>query len=111
MPIRPKPHHSIDQQERKKAIQQHYESSAQRKADRAFYNSKAWRSFRAWFLARNPLCADHFKAGKVVPAQHVHHKKERKKFPELSFVESNCEGLCTSCHSSEEARRRGGVGL
>ena len=66
-----------------------------------FYCDRRWRRFRAWFLAQHPLCADpnNQHPGQDRPAKDVHHLKERRDFPELTFVEENCQGLCRPCHA------------
>jgi 5-methylcytosine-specific restriction protein A len=53
-----------------------------------------WVKFRAWFLRRHPACADCPDA-----ATEVHHEIKIAVRPDLRLVESNCEGLCESCHS------------
>lgn len=70
-----------------------------RQADKAFYSSAAWRKFRASYLKDNPSCASCLKEGRTTAANHVHHIKERRDFPELSFEESNMASLCAPCHS------------
>ena len=73
----------------------------------AFYSSRKWRRFRHWYLARNALCRHCMAGGQAKAAEHVHHDKARKDHPELAFDEANMVALCASCHSKEEAARRG----
>lgn len=77
-----------------------YESQPKRIADRKFLNSAAWRRVRALKLRDNPLCERCQRNGRLEPATHVHHVKERSIHPELALELSNLESLCTSCHSS-----------
>jgi 5-methylcytosine-specific restriction protein A len=73
-----------------------------RPEDRQFYSTRKWREFRAYYLARHPMCehaSDCFRQ-----ATEVHHIQSRRDYPELTYVESNVEGLCKSHHSSETAR-------
>jgi 5-methylcytosine-specific restriction protein A len=55
----------------------------------------AWRRFREWFLGRHPLCHDCERE----PSTEVHHILKVAEHPELRLEESNCLGLCKSCHS------------
>ncbi len=59
---------------------------------------QAWRIIRKNYISAHPLCERCQQAGRVVPAEHVHHKRE------LSMGgtndESNLMSLCKSCHSS-----------
>ena len=69
-----------------------------RKADVAFYQSKRWRSLRLLVLREQPVCT----CGQ--PAEHVHHIRPRKLFPDLAFVRSNLEALCIPCHNKKDER-------
>jgi 5-methylcytosine-specific restriction enzyme A len=59
-----------------------------------------WQKFREWFIARHPICADCV----IVPTTDVHHVKKLKDFPALRLVETNCMGLCGTCHKIRTAR-------
>lgn len=76
-----------------------YETTASRLADKRFYASAAWLRLRAAFLAENPLCNACQTQGQVTAAEHVHHLKERKDYPELALEWSNLEALCQPCHN------------
>ena len=78
----------------------------ERDPELAFYKTPEWRRFRAWYLARHPLCVRCLAQQRLVPTEQVHHKKKRRKHPELAFDEENCECLCHSCHSRETMRER-----
>lgn len=80
-----------------------YEQSRPRQEDKNFYSSTRWLKLRAAFLAENPLCADCKQLGRLTPAEHVHHIKERKLRPELAFDWDNLEALCPPCHNAKRA--------
>ena len=70
------------------------------KAERdKFYGSKPWRAVRASHLAEFPLCAECEKAGKLTPADTVHHKVERLIAPDLALDTDNLESSCSPCHT------------
>lgn len=83
---------------------------ARNKPGDPFYTGRRWRRFRAWFLARNPLCVDpfghHRQDGVTVRSFHVDHIVPRRQRPDLSFDEANCQGLCASCHSRKTAQEK-----
>lgn len=72
-----------------------------RARDVKFYQSPEWRALRLRVIREQPICA---KPGCHELTKHVHHKKPRKKFPELALVRSNLEGLCIPHHNAEEER-------
>jgi 5-methylcytosine-specific restriction protein A len=78
----------------------------ERDPELAFYKTNQWRRFRAWFIARHPLCVRCLANQRLVPTEQVHHKKPRRTHPELAFDEENCEALCHGCHSRETMRER-----
>lgn len=80
-----------------------YERRDDRKEDKAFYKSPAWRRLRLAFLREHPLCADCERIGLLTAAEHVHHTLERKDRPDLALDWDNLEGLCPPCHN----RKRG----
>ena len=53
-------------------------------------------------IGRDGKCVRCFSTDKL----HVHHIKSIQDRPDLAADPSNCETLCSSCHSSEEAKRR-----
>lgn len=75
-----------------------YESAAQRRADKAFYCSAAWRRVRAAVLREQPLCVLCLKEGRTTAASHVDHILERKVRPDLAFDMDNLQALCQPCH-------------
>ena len=87
------------------------EKRAQRKRpsaerDDQFYSLKRWRTVRRLVLARSPCCAECERAGRVKPANEVHHIEDRRQRPDLAYTASNLEALCASCHRRETNRRR-----
>ena len=81
-----------------------YESQAARREDKAFYASTTWRELRRLFLLDHPLCADCDREGRLVRAEHVHHKAERKERPDLALDWENLEALCAPCHNQKRRR-------
>jgi 5-methylcytosine-specific restriction enzyme A len=75
-----------------------YERRADRRRDKAFYKSPAWRRLRLMFLRAHPLCHDCKKEGRLTAAVHVHHIIDRKLDGVLALDWSNLEALCASCH-------------
>lgn len=66
-----------------------------------FYKSARWRTLRAKIIARDNNECQHCKLkGKVGPAEHVHHIKELKDYPEFALSEDNLVALCKQCHNS-----------
>lgn len=80
-----------------------YESSRPRQADKNFYSSARWVKLRAAFLAEHPLCADCQRQGRLTPAVHVHHVKERKTYPDLALDWDNLESACVPCHNAKRS--------
>jgi 5-methylcytosine-specific restriction enzyme A len=70
----------------------------------AFYASRAWRVFRAWFLAAHPICTDG--PHQATEVDHIVGRRER---PDLALDESNCRPYCKSCHSKRTARDQRGA--
>jgi 5-methylcytosine-specific restriction enzyme A len=94
--FRPKGQSRAEQQKR-------YDTQRKSKPDGNFYSSRGWRQFRASYMARHPNCVRCQAKGTVTPATQLHHRIPRKQSPELTYVESNLEALCTPCHSRHEA--------
>lgn len=68
-------------------------------------NSREWRETRMYKLQRNPLCEEHYRAGKYVAASVVHHiievesGKTERECRRLCFDPNNLESLCRECHA------------
>ena len=88
---------------RQKYFKQKPRKDHRESAHRRGYDAK-WRRFRKWFLAHpcHCVCND---CGKVT-ATEVHHVKALRDYPGLRLVESNCVGLCKSCHSIRTGKER-----
>ena len=61
------------------------------------YDSK-WRSARALFLKKNPLCVKCRENGKLTPATVVDHIIPHRGNPVLFWDRSNWQPLCKDCH-------------
>lgn len=81
-----------------------YETTAERKADKAFYNSALWKRFRRCYIATHPFCVECGKEGLLVPTEHVDHVVDRKAAPARAFDEENLQALCAQHHSQKTAR-------
>lgn len=66
---------------------------------------RAWKRIRDRYIAAHPLCERCQRAGKVVPAEEVHHILPLAKGG--THVESNLMALCHRCHSEITAREGG----
>jgi len=66
----------------------------------AVYSSAAWRRFRAWYLARNPVCVFCQAGGRLRASREIHHVRRLADGGDV-FDLSNCRALCTPCHSAE----------
>lgn len=83
-------------------IRRAYEAAPDRRADKAFYSSAAWRALRAAYLAEWPLCR-RCPPARPTPALEVHHRKPRDAYPDLALDYANLEGLCRTCHRKTRA--------
>jgi 5-methylcytosine-specific restriction protein A len=81
-----------------------YATTEQRKEGYAFYNQRQWRRASKMHLAREPLCVECEKLGRLTPAHHVDHIEPITRRPELAFEPSNWQSLCRSCHSRKTLR-------
>ena len=69
-------------------------------ADARGYNSQ-WRSARADFLKRNPLCAECMRRGEIKPATVVDHVVPHRGDKRLFWDENNWQPLCKGCHDKK----------
>jgi 5-methylcytosine-specific restriction protein A len=74
-----------------------------RKSARERGYDSTWEKLRKIFLRENPLCQDCLDAGKLTPANEVHHIKKVKEHPELRLVKTNLRALCKACHNRRTA--------
>ena len=65
----------------------------------------AWRKIRSRYIKAHPLCVECKRAGKLTPAEEIHHIVPLSKGG--THEESNLMSLCTSCHSTITAREGG----
>ena len=78
---------------------------------KTFYKSISWKRCRKAYLdSVGWLCERCAKEGKIVPADHVHHKvrltPENINDPTVSLNHDNLEALCIDCHTQEHKPRR-----
>jgi 5-methylcytosine-specific restriction protein A len=79
-----------------------------RRGRNVFYNSRAWRSLRDWYLRQNPLCVECQRRGFLVPAVHLNHVVPLALAPERALDPTNIEGLCKSCHAGKTREEQTG---
>lgn len=63
-----------------------------------------WQRESKRFLFKNPLCACCEKRGAIKSAALVDHIEPHRGDPVLFWDETNWQGLCKSCHSSEKQK-------
>lgn len=76
-----------------------------------FYNSTAWKKFRAAVRAARPWCETCEREGRQTPSEQVDHIVRLKEAPARALDETNVRALCMSCHSRRtmtDWRRAGG---
>jgi 5-methylcytosine-specific restriction endonuclease McrA len=66
----------------------------------------AWQKLRKLKIVRYPLCEEHLKHGRAVPAQKVHHIKPIETHPHLMLVMENLMSLCNECHEKVHGPER-----
>lgn len=81
---------------------------------KSFYTSAAWiECARAYRRSVGGLCERCAKAGRIVPAEEVHHKTrltpENLSDPSIALDWGNLEALCKDCHIAEHRRKRWNV--
>lgn len=74
-------------------------------------SSQRWQDFRAWFLRRNPLCAECRRKGRTNGATQVDHVRALRWFPvegmeAACYDEGNVQALCSTCHGQKSAREQ-----
>ena len=66
---------------------------------------RAWKRIRDRYIAAHPLCEQCLKAGKLIPAEEVHHILPLSAGG--THDERNLMSLCITCHSGITAREGG----
>ena len=70
----------------------------------------AWQKARIAYLSAHPLCAEHTRQGRVMPASVVDHIKPHKGDKTLFWDSANWQPLCKACHDRKTATEDGGWG-
>ena len=74
----------------------------------AHYQTAKHKEWRAKVLRKDKyLCQECRRYGRNTPATHAHHVRSREEHPELAYVVSNGQALCTACHNKVEPRSGG----
>ena len=76
----------------------------------SFYKSKAWQAVRDTAIRRdNFLCVDCLAAGKITPAEEVHHivplTPQNITDPAVTLSLDNLVSLCRECHRARHGAR------
>ncbi|WP_041313997.1 HNH endonuclease [Heliomicrobium modesticaldum] len=66
---------------------------------------RSWKRIRDRYIAEHPLCEECQKAGRLTPAEEVHHIIPLSKGG--TNEDGNLMSLCTSCHSAITAKEGG----
>lgn len=85
----------------------HDHRSAEAKAYRKLYDTKAWKQRRLYQLGLEPLCRFCMVIGNVTPATVADHMVPHRGDPDL-FFNGELQSLCSSCHSSAKQREENG---
>lgn len=80
------------------------EDTEERRADRRFYASAAWRKLASAYRTAFPLCQCADNCGQL--AEQVHHIIDRKERPDLALDWDNLQVLTRRCHSRITAHRK-----
>ena len=76
-----------------------------------FYHSAAWRTLRDAIIRRDTfLCQDCLKAGRLTPAEEVHHIQpltpENIKDPQVALNPELLISVCRECHQTRHGARQ-----
>lgn len=89
---------------------QHEKGWASRQnGNHALYNLWIWRKpggLRAQVLARDPLCVECLKDGKLTPATEADHKEPHNGDYEMFVDIDGCQGLCRTHHAAKSRREQ-----
>jgi len=72
-----------------------------------FYNTTAWKRFRAGYIKRHPLCVKCEEVGVIMSANIIDHIQPIQDGG-AKFDESNLQSLCASCHNKKSVNKRWG---
>ena len=68
------------------------------------YQSRAWRTARAAFLATHPWCCYCWRSSNATPATIVDHRRPHRGDFTLFWDRGNWQPLCKPCHDAKTAR-------
>jgi len=83
-----------------------YERHQRDRELKALYDRPEWRRLRRRYITAHPLCEDCEAAGRLTPAEEVHHVTPVSKGGGF-LDETNLRALCQSCHSHHHAAEGG----
>lgn len=65
-----------------------------------------WQQLSLRYRTQHPLCERCYKANRLKPADHVHHRVPINEAPELRMDITNLMSLCEECHRAIHAEER-----
>jgi 5-methylcytosine-specific restriction protein A len=80
-----------------------------KRTEQSFYDSRAWRKLRAWFIRQNPVCVECKGQGIATVVDVVDHITPIKEGG-ARLDASNLQSLCNMHHNQKSARERGRAG-
>lgn len=96
---------------RSKRRPRHTVNAEMHKRRRSVYNTQRWKRLRALKLKEQPLCEECLRAGRITPAEEVHHIVSFAEYVDadertaMAYDYDNLESICKKCHGAEHARR------
>ncbi len=104
MPYAPPRHNAHRVQQNRNAGQKEYNRT--KRKNQAFYDSRAWRKLRAWYVKKYPICVECKFMGRATPVDVVDHiiPVEDGGAP---LSEDNLQSLCHLHHNQKTARDKG----
>lgn len=91
-------------EEHQKIVTAHYNKYGRDPASKRRYG-RVWKRIRDRYISEHPLCEKCREAGKLTPAEEVHHVRPLSKGG--THDRSNLMALCKKCHSEITAREGG----
>lgn len=88
---------------RRQAERARADNPAQLEAKR-IRSTKRWQDLRLLKLKRDPLCQNHLRRERLVPATEVDHVIPLVDRPDLAYELENLSSVCRPCHNKKTAR-------